>query len=62
MNNENDIKIKKYQKKQILKWIIIALYLIVIVLEVLALCGIIDMLWGCALFIIVYIIKKSFLK
>ena len=62
MSNENNVKIKNYQKKQIEKWVIISIYLTIIVLEILALCGIIDMLWGCALFVLVYIIKKIFLK
>lgn len=62
MNNENDIKIKEYKKKQIEKWVIISMLLGVIVLETLALFNVINMLWGCALFIFVYIFKKIFLK
>ena len=62
MNSENDVKIKNYQKRQIIKWTVISLYLVVIALEILALCGIIDMLWGCALFVFVYLFKKIFLK
>ena len=59
---DNDEVIKKYQQKQIKKWLIVLLYVIVIVLEILALCSKISMLWGCGLFIIVYIFEKIFLK
>jgi len=58
----NDQKIKEYKKSQLEKWIIVVLLIMVIVLETLALFGIINMLWGCGLFIIIYIIKKIFLK
>ena len=58
----NDQKIKEYKKNQLEKWIIVILLVSVIVLETLALFGIINMLWGCGLFIIIYIIKKIFLK
>ena len=56
----NDDKIKKYQRQKLKKWIIIILSLGVIVLEVLALLNIISMLWGCGLFLIIYILKKIF--
>lgn len=62
MTNINDKKIKEYRKRQIEKWAIIIVYLLVIVLEVLALCNIIDMLWGVGLFIILYLFKKIYLK
>jgi len=58
MKNVNDKKIKEYRKKQLVKWLIIILYIGVIVLEVLALCNKIHMLWGCGLFIIIYLLKK----
>ena len=60
MNNSNDNKVKNYQKQQIKKWIIITLSLIIIALEILALFNVINMLWGCGLFVIVYILKKMF--
>ena len=56
----NDDKIKKYQRKKILKWVIIILSIIVIVLEVLALFKVISMIWGLLLFIVIYILKKLF--
>lgn len=56
----NDDKIKKYQRKKILKWVIIILSIIVIVLEVLALFKVISMIWGLLLFVVVYILKKIF--
>ena len=56
----NDEKIKKYRKEKIKKWVIVILSLGVIVLEVLALLKIINMLWGCLVFIIIYILKKMF--
>ena len=52
--NENDKKIQSYEIK---KWIILTLYVAVIVLEVLALFNIIDVLWGCGLFVIIYLLK-----
>jgi len=55
--NNNDKKILNYQIK---KWSIILLYIVIIILEMLALCGVIDMLWGCVLFIIVLLLKKVF--
>ena len=60
MRNDNDKKIKEYQKQKLKKWAIIILYIMVIVLEVLALFNVIDMLWGCFLFLAVYLFKKIF--
>ena len=60
MENDNDKIISEYRKQNFKKWSVIALYLLVIVLEVLALFGIIDMLWGCGVFIIAYLLKKFF--
>lgn len=59
MKNDNDKKIKEYKKQQAKKWLIIGLYLGIIILELLALFKVIDMLWGCALFIIVLLLKKN---
>lgn len=58
MKNDNDKKIRDYKKKQIKKWLEIALYVVVVALEILALLNIIDMLWGCVLFILLYLFKK----
>lgn len=60
MDKTNDDKIKNYKRKRLLKWVIIILSIAVIILEVLALLDIISMLWGCLLFIIIYILKKVF--
>ena len=60
MNNEE--KIKKYRKQQLYKWLLIIMCLGVIALETLALLNIISMLWGCGLFIIIYLFKKIVLK
>ena len=59
---DNEEKIREYRKKQIKKWIIVFFYIIVIILEIMALCNIISMLWGCALFAIIYLFEKIFLK
>ena len=59
MKNKNDKIIQEYKKKQIKKWLIIIVYILVIVLEILALFNIISMLWGCALFAIIYLFKKN---
>ncbi len=56
--NDNDKKIVEYKKRKAIKWIVIILSLAVIVLEVLALCNVISMLWGCGVFIIIYFLKK----
>ena len=56
----NDGKIKNYQKQKLKTGIIIVLSLAVIVLEVLALFNTISMLWGCILFLFIYILKKMF--
>ncbi len=57
---DNDKKIREYQKNKFKKWLLIILCLGVIVLEVLALFNVIHMLWGCALFIIIYLLKNFF--
>ena len=56
----NDDKIKKYRREKIKKWIIVILSLCVIALEILALLNVVSMLWGCLIFIIIYILKKMF--
>lgn len=58
--NENDQKIYEYKKNKVKKWLIIILSIGVIVLEVLALFKVISLLWGCALFVIIYLLKKFF--
>lgn len=60
--NDNDKKIREYQKQKAMKWIMLTCSFLVIILEVLALLNVIDMLWGLALFALMYIIKKFFLK
>ena len=54
---DNDKKIQKYQRE---KWILICMCLGVIILEVLALFNVIDVLWGCGLFLAMCILKKFF--
>ena len=56
----NDDKIKAYRKKKIEKWLLIIASIGVIVLEILALFNVISMLWGCILFILIYLFKKMF--
>ena len=55
--NDNDKKYKEYRKKQIFKYSIIITSLMVIVLEALALFGVISFLWGLIPFVINCIIK-----
>ena len=57
---DNDKKIREYKKQRVKKWLLILLPVSVIVLEVLALFNVIDMLWGCAVFIILLLLKKIF--
>ena len=58
MKNSNDKKVRDDKLKKAKDWFIILLYLGVIALEVLALFNVVHMLWGCGLFIIVYLLKK----
>ena len=53
----NDKKIKEYKKKQFDKWLILALNLCVIVLEILALMNIISMWWGIGVFSLMYLFR-----
>ena len=62
MNNNNDKKIFEYKKKRLFNILLVISSLIVIVLEILALFNVIDMLWGLGLFVLMYILKKIFLK
>ena len=62
MKNDNDKKILEYKKKKLEKCFLIILSVSVIILEILALFNVINMMWGLGLFIIVYILKKIFLK
>ena len=55
---DNDQRINVYKKKQINKWLIIIVYLAIIVLEILALLNIVNMIWGCALFVLMILLKK----
>ena len=60
MAENNNDKIIKYKRQKAKKIMIIILSLVVIVLEVLALFKVIDMIWGCLVFVIIYILKKMF--
>ena len=60
--NSNDLKVKKYRKKKILKYLIIILSFIIIILESLALFNVISYLWGLIPFLINCIIKYIYEK
>ena len=62
MTNTNDKRIRDYKKKKIEKWILIAALFSVIILEILALFNVISVVWGCIIFIIVYLFEKIILK
>ena len=62
MSNINDKKIRDYKKKKLEKWILIIALALVIVLEILALFNVISVLWGCVVFIIIYLFEKIILK
>ena len=62
MKNDNDKRIFEYKKKKFEKYFLIILSISVIILEILALFNVINMMWGLGLFVIVYILKKIFLK
>ena len=62
MKNNNDKKRFEYKKKRLFNILLVISSLIVIVLEILALFNVIDMLWGLGLFVLMYILKKIFLK
>ena len=57
MKNENDKKVKEYKKNQLEKWLILALYICVIILEILALMNIVSMWWGVGVFVLIYSIR-----
>ena len=57
MTNVNDKKYQEYKKRKMLKYIIIILSFITIVLESLALFGMISYIWGLIPFSICYIVK-----
>ncbi len=62
MAKTNDQKIKDYKKNKLEKWFLIGALISVIVLEILALCNVISMIWGLVIFIIVYLFEKIILK
>ena len=62
MKNDNDKKIRDYKKQRLNKMLLIFFPLCVIILEILALFNVIDMLWGCGVFLIMIVFKKIFLK
>ncbi len=62
MANINDKKIREYKKKKIEKIILLIALFSVIILEILALFNVISMIWGCIIFIIVYLFEKIILK
>lgn len=62
MKNDNDKKIFEYKKKKFEKYFLVILSFLVIILEILALFNIINMMWGLGLFVLMYILKKIFLK
>ena len=62
MRNDNDKKIFEYKKKKFEKYFLVILSFLVIILEILALFNVINMMWGLGLFVLMYILKKIFLK
>lgn len=56
MNNE--LRLKEYQKKKFVKFLILFLSLVVVVLEVLAFFKVIHYIWGLLVFALVYLLKK----
>ena len=58
----NEDRYSLYRKKKILKYLLLFLSLCVVVLEVLALFKIIHYTWGLVVFLVVYLIKKVFVK
>ena len=60
--NINDKKYQEYKKKKIFKLLYIALSLIVVVLEILALFNVINMIWGLIVFVLLFFLKKVYQK
>ncbi len=60
--NINDKKINEYRKKKFLKYLYIALSIIVIILEILALFNVISMVWGLIIFALLLLFKKNMIK
>ena len=62
MTNVNDLKYKNYKQQQIIKYSVIVLSFLTIVLESLALFGMISYLWGLIPFVLTYLVKYLFIK
>jgi len=60
MNNEERFSL--YRRNKILKFLILFLSIVVVVLEIIALFGIIHYIWGLIVFGIVYLLKNIILK
>ena len=60
--NINDEKYQEYQKKRIQRIILILLSLLVIATEILVLLNKINIIFGIASFIVLYLFKKIILK
>ena len=56
--NSNDLKIRKYYKKRLFKYLYIFFSIMIIVLEILALFNVVNMFWGLLIFIILIFLKK----
>ncbi len=57
-----DKKIREYKLKNILTTVWMALYIIIIILEILALFKVISYLWGLGVFVLAFIIKLYLTK
>jgi len=62
VTNVNDLKYKNYKQQQIIKYSVIVLSFLTIVLESLALFGMISYLWGLIPFVLTYFIKYMILN
>lgn len=61
MPNKNDLKIKEYNKRKVLRIIIFSLSLLTIILESLALFGLISYYFGIIPFLICYVVKYFYI-
>jgi len=62
VTNVNDLKYKKYKGEKMLKYSVIVLSFLTILLESLALFGMISYLWGLIPFVLTYLVKYLFIK
>ena len=58
----NEKKYSEFRKRKIFRYLYIILEISVVIIEILALFGIINLIWGIVFFVILYLMKKKLIK